>query len=37
MSKDTTKYYGPGIPASVALKEFNRIQEYIRNIKHLNK
>jgi hypothetical protein len=32
MSKEV-KYYGPGIPASVALKEFNRIQEYIRIMK----
>jgi len=32
MSEDI-KYYGPGIPASVVLKEFNRIQEYIKTIK----
>lgn len=35
MSEDI-KYYGPGIPAHIVLKEFNRIQEYITNMKLKN-
>ena len=25
MTKDTTKYYGPGLPVSVGIKEINKL------------